>query len=75
MKPIQVPDRAEKAFKQREREREGQLAMAEYEAAARATREKTARLRALRLARDAKAEKVSPPRAEKKTRARRKAAQ
>ncbi len=33
--------------------REGQQAMAEYEAACAATREKTARLRALRLARDA----------------------
>lgn len=75
MKPIQAPDRAEKAFKQREREREGQLAMAEYQAAARATREKTVRLRALRLARDAKVEPVSLQRTAKKARSARKAAQ
>jgi hypothetical protein len=47
-------DRAEAAFKNKEQQlREGQQAMAEYEAARAATREKTARLRALRLARDA----------------------
>jgi hypothetical protein len=47
-------DRAEAAFKKKEQQlREGQQAMAEYEAARAATREKTARLRALRLARDA----------------------
>ena len=50
----QARDRAEAAFKKREEQlREGQQAMAEYEAARAATREKTARLRALRLARDA----------------------
>jgi hypothetical protein len=49
-----VGDRAEAAFKKKEQQlREGQQAMAEYEAARAATREKTARLRALRLARDA----------------------
>jgi hypothetical protein len=47
-------DRAEAIFKKKEeRLREGQQAMAEYEAAQLATVEKTARLRALRLARDA----------------------
>ena len=47
-------DRAEAAFKKKEQQlREGQQAMAEYEAARAATLEKTARLRALRLARDA----------------------
>jgi Tfp pilus assembly protein PilX len=47
-------DRAEAAFKKKEQQlREGQQAMAEYETARAATREKTARLRALRLARDA----------------------
>jgi hypothetical protein len=46
-------DRAEAIFeKKEERLREGQKAMAEYEAVRLATREKTARLRALRLARD-----------------------
>jgi hypothetical protein len=50
----QVRDRAEAAFKKKERQqREGRQAMAEYEAARAATLEKTARLRALRLARDA----------------------
>ena len=45
-------DRAEAAFKKKEQQlREGQQAMAEYHAACAATREKTARLRALRLAR------------------------
>ena len=47
-------DRAEAAFKKKEQQlREGQQAMAEYQSACAATREKTARLRALRLARDA----------------------
>ena len=49
----QARDRAEAIFaKKQERLRDGQTAMAEYEAARLATREKTARLRALRLARD-----------------------
>jgi Tfp pilus assembly protein PilX len=47
-------ERAEAAFKKKEQQlREGQQARAEYEAAHAATREKTARLQALRLARDA----------------------
>jgi Tfp pilus assembly protein PilX len=47
-------DRAEAAFRKKEQQqREGQQAMAEYEAARAAMREKTARLRSLRLARDA----------------------
>jgi hypothetical protein len=40
-------------FKKEERAREGTKAMKEYEAEARATLEKTARLRALRLAKEA----------------------
>ena len=49
----QARDRAEAIFKKKEeRLREGQEAMPEYEAARLATCEKTARLRALRLARD-----------------------
>jgi hypothetical protein len=48
-----VRKRAEAVFKQEERLRNGQQAMAEYEANRVAVREKTARLRALRLARDA----------------------
>ena len=47
-------ERAEALLKKKqERLREGQLAMAEYQADGRAVREKTARLRALRLARGA----------------------
>src|SRR5262245_40787793 len=47
-------DRAETAFKKKEQQlREGQQAIAEYQAKMEAIREKTARLRALRLARDA----------------------
>ena len=45
--------RAEALFKKEERIREGAEAMAEYKAEQKAVREKTARLRALRLARDA----------------------
>jgi len=52
----QVRQRAEKLFKQEERERDGKAAMAEYQANAIALREKTARLRALRLAKEAEAE-------------------
>jgi hypothetical protein len=58
-------DRAEAAFKKKERQlREGQQGMAEYQAALAATREKTARLRALRLAQDA-ASKTRVPTAQK----------
>jgi hypothetical protein len=54
MNSHQPHDRAEALFKKKqERLREGQLAMAEYQADRRAVGEKTARLRALRLARDA----------------------
>jgi hypothetical protein len=45
--------RAEKSFKQEQRTRHGRKAIAEYEAQARATREQTARLKALRLAKEA----------------------
>jgi hypothetical protein len=49
----QVHRRAEALFKKEEQMREGQKAMAEYEAKLDAMRKNTARLRALRLARDA----------------------
>ena len=50
---LQVAERAEAAFKKKEeRLLDGQKAMAEYRADRRAVQEKTARLRALRLARD-----------------------
>jgi hypothetical protein len=44
---------AEAVFKKEERDRDGQAAMTEYEVQARATREKTVRLKALRLAKEA----------------------
>jgi hypothetical protein len=47
--------RAEKIFKQEEREREGRVAMSDYEAQGRAVRGNMARLRALRLSKEAKA--------------------
>jgi hypothetical protein len=50
----QPHERAEALFKKKQEQlREGQQAMAEYQAERHAVREKTARLRALRLARDA----------------------
>ena len=45
-------DRAGAMIKKEQRQRDGVQAMAEYEAERRAVRDKTARLRALRLARD-----------------------
>jgi hypothetical protein len=47
--------RAEKSFKKEERAQDGRKAMIEYESQARATREKTARLKELRLAKEAEA--------------------
>jgi hypothetical protein len=51
--------RAEALFKKQQRMQEGDKAMAEYRAGQEAMRIKTARLRALRLARDA-AEQETP---------------
>jgi hypothetical protein len=51
---------AERSFKQRERVRDGRMAMAEYEVQARATRAKTERLKALRLAKEAQAQTEEP---------------
>ena len=45
--------RAEANFRKEERAKEGEKAMMEYQANERATREKTERLRALRLAKEA----------------------
>jgi hypothetical protein len=54
MNAKQAHDVAEASFKKKEAQlREGQKAMAEYHAGRLAVREKTARLRALRLTRDA----------------------
>lgn len=52
--------RAEALFKKEQQLREGQQTMAEYQAELGAMREKTARLRALRLARDAANQKRPP---------------
>ena len=57
--------RAETAFKKEQQSREAQQAMAEYQAQLRATRENTARLRALRLARDAANKKETRPASQK----------
>jgi hypothetical protein len=54
----QARQRAEKSSKKEERARDGRAAMTEYEAQAFATREKTARLKGLRLAKEAQARSV-----------------
>jgi hypothetical protein len=48
------------AKKREQQARDGAKAMAEYEAAGRATREKTARLKALRLAKEASQAPAKP---------------
>lgn len=50
--------RAERIFKQEERDREGRIALSEYEARSRAIRENMARLRALRLSKEAQAHRT-----------------
>ena len=61
MNSDQARQRAEKRFKQEERVRDGQKAMIEYEVQAHATREKTARLKALRLAKEAQVQTEASP--------------
>jgi hypothetical protein len=53
MDPDTARTRAEAAFRKEQQAREGAKAWVEYEAGMRATHEKTARLRALRLAKEA----------------------
>lgn len=53
--------RAEANFKKEERAREGAQAMLEYLANGRAVRERTERLRALRLAKEAADKEHTPP--------------
>ena len=56
-----VQERAEASFKKKERQlEEGQKARAEYEANSRAVLEKTAKLRALRLAHEARETATAP---------------
>ena len=57
----QARQRAERNFKREERVQDGRKAMIEYEAQAVATRQKTARLKALRLAKEAQAQNEEPP--------------
>jgi hypothetical protein len=54
----QARQRAERLFKKEERARDGSAAMIEYKAEAIATREKTARLKELRLAKEAEARSI-----------------
>ena len=54
MNSDQARQRAERSFKKEERAQDARAAVTEYETEARATREKTARLKALRLAKEAK---------------------
>jgi hypothetical protein len=57
----QARQRAERNFKREERAQDGRKAMIEYEAQAVATRKKTARLKALRLAKEAQVQTDDPP--------------
>ena len=59
--------RAEALFKKEKQMRKGAKAMAEYEVAQQAMRERTARLRALRLARDAGKQSSLPRKSETKS--------
>jgi hypothetical protein len=68
MDPDTARTRAEAAFRKEQQAREGAKAWVEYEAGMRATQEKTARLRALRLAKLAK--EAADKGAGKKSRAR-----
>ena len=61
MNSDQAQQRAERNFKKEERARDGRQAMIEYEVQARATRAKTARLKALRLAKEVQAQTDEPP--------------
>ncbi len=56
----QARQRAERNFKKEERARDGRQAMTEYEVQARAIREKTTRLKALRLAAEAQSQTEKP---------------
>jgi hypothetical protein len=61
MNSDRAQQRAERTFKQEERRRDGRQAMIEYEVQARATRAKTERLKALRLAKEAQVQIEEPP--------------
>jgi hypothetical protein len=59
MNSDQARKRAEQGFKKQERARDAQRSMMEYEREAAATREKTARLKDLRLANEAQKRSVT----------------
>ncbi len=61
MNSNEAGQRAEKSFKQERRVRNARKAMTEYEAQALAIREKTERLKALRLAKEAQSQTDEPP--------------
>ena len=61
MNSDKVRQRAERNFKKEEHAQDRRKAMIEYEAQAVATRNKTARLKALRLAKEAQAQTEAPP--------------
>jgi hypothetical protein len=65
--PKDVMDRAEASFKKEERAREGAKAMRDYEAESRAVHEKTARLKALRLAKEAADQKAGDKKGSKQS--------
>jgi hypothetical protein len=58
MNSDQARQRAERSFKKEERAQDARRAMIEYEYRALATREKTARLKELRLTREAQARSI-----------------
>lgn len=58
MNSDQARERAERSFKKEERAQDARKAMTEYECQALATREKTSRLKELRLAREAETRSV-----------------
>ena len=60
MNSDEARQRAEKSFKHEERARKARKATTEYEAQALAIREKTERLKALRLAKEAEAQNKAP---------------
>ena len=61
MNSDEARQRAEESFKKEDRTRDGQKTLAEYEARALTIREKTARLKALRLAKEVQAQTTEAP--------------
>ncbi len=71
--PKDAQDRAEASFRRKELQaRDGKLAMDEYTAAGKATREKTVRLKALRLAKEEAERKAAASAPKAKTKVKKK---